>query len=41
MPDYTQRNAQTRFVYYARVRGEKVPFATPGWSDTKDRKGNG
>ena len=39
--DYTQRNARTRFLYYARVSGRKVPFATSGWPDTKDRKGNG
>ena len=39
--DCTQRNARTRFVYYARVSGRKAPFATPGWSDTKDRKENG
>ena len=32
MPDYTQRNARTRPLYYARVSGRKVPF---------DRKGNG
>ena len=30
MPNYTQRNARTRFLYYARVSGRKVPFATPG-----------
>ena len=39
--DYTQRNARTRFVDYARLSGRKVPFATSGWSDPKDRKGNG
>ena len=41
MPDYTQRNARTRFLYYARVSGRNVPFATPGWPDPKDRKVNG
>ena len=40
MPDYTQWNARTRSVYYARVSEQKVPFATPGWPNTKDRKGN-
>ena len=39
--DSTQRNAQTRFLYYARVSGRKVPFATSAWPDPKDRKGNG
>ena len=30
MPDYTQRNARIRSLYYARVSGRKVPFTTPG-----------
>ena len=38
MPDYTQRNGRTRFVYYVRVSGRKVPFATPGWPDPPQRK---
>ena len=29
------------FLYYARVSGRKVPFATSGWFEPKDRKGNG
>ena len=39
--DYTQINVRTRSVYYARVSGQKVPFATSVWPDPKDRKGNG
>ena len=39
--DYTQRNGRTRFLCYACVSGRKVPFATSGWPDPKDRKGNG
>ena len=29
IPDYTQRNARIRSLYYARVSGRKVPFSTP------------
>ena len=37
MPDYTQGNAQTRYLYDARVSGRKSTVATPG----VPHKGNG